>query len=256
LNDLAKLFDPYDRHARLFPAVLMLVPALLFVAVGYPRTMLGEFPKNTILLVMLCAIAYALSGFARSAGKSVERRLFDAWSGPPTTTMLRHRDTEIDDVTKARYRAALTQMCTGISLPDRAQEAADPTAADTTYASAVGVLRARRRGEDFALVLKENTLYGFRRNMYGLRTTAIVIALLTVGIAGGLLVAQLHSVPFGPGSPATILNDPRFALLTLANAVVALCWVLIVRPPWVYEAARNYASALFNTLDDVGGAQN
>jgi hypothetical protein len=249
LNDFAKIFDRYDREARLFPAVLTMVPALLFVAVMNPKSILGDFPKNVIVVVVLLALAYVLSGFARSAGKSKQDMLYDVWDGPPTTTMLRHCDANIDDVTKGRYHAALTRMCTGISWPSITDEATDPTAADATYASAVGVLRARRRGEDHSLVLKENASYGFRRNMYGLKSTAIALALLAMAIATGLLIAELH----GSSSPATwaamIAADPRFGLLALADLAIALFWFSFVRPSWVWQAARDYAKALLSTLD-------
>jgi hypothetical protein len=248
LNDFAKLFDPYDREAHLFPAVLMLAPALLFVVVAYPKALLGDFPKNVVVIVILLALAYVLSGLARAAGKSVQSRLYDAWGGPPTTTMLRHRDTSLDDVTKGRYHVTLTRMCAGIHWPSATDEAADPTAADATYASAVGVLRARRRGEDYALVLKENASYGFRRNMYGLRLSAIVLALLVAALALGLLIAQIHGSP-SSARVATIAADPRFGLITLAALTIAVSWFCFVRPSWVRQAARDYARALLNTID-------
>lgn len=249
MSELAKLFDPYDREAHLFPAILMLSPVLLFVVVAYPSTFLGDLTNNTVVVVALLALAYVLSGWARAAGKSIEGRLFDSWDGPPTTTMLRHRDTSLDEVTKARYHQNLTQICLGICWPSASEEAADPIAADATYASAVSALRARRRGDNYALLLKENASYGFRRNMYGLRFTAIGIALFVATLALGSVIAQIRSSQSSTNVFTTIADNPRFGLMALAAVTIAISWYCFVRPSWVRQAACDYSRALFNSLD-------
>lgn len=252
MNDLPKLFDPYERQARLFPAVLMLVPVLLVVAFVYPSSLLGEFPKNAIVAVVILALAYALAGFARTAGKSVEAKLYAEWGGAPTTVMLRHRDATLDPMTKIRYHTALIRMTTGIPWPSADDEAADPTTADAAYASAVGVLRARRRGDDYRLLLAENATYGFRRNVYGLRTTAIIVALLAGAVAAIPLIAQLRGASSFVGSPLKVANEPRDAVLIIADIAIASIWFGLVRRQWVFQAAREYARTLLNSIDAEG----
>ncbi len=229
-GDREELFDFLtDREARMFPMILILAPALLFVVVVYPNSILGEFPKNGVL-ASLFAITYLLSGVARVAGKAVQQRLFIAW-------VVHQQRACFGTAIGARRRnrnSASTLRCNecaqGYPGPLSTDEAGDPPAADAIYASAVGVLKARRRGEAHSLVLKENALYGFRRNMYGLKRTAIVVALFSAAAAVGLLIAQLHGL-----SPAVwlgrIVANPRYVLLASANVGIALCWSTWVRLP-------------------------
>jgi FtsH-binding integral membrane protein len=248
LKDFTKLFDPYERQARLFPVVLTLVPIFLVIATAYPMVLLSEFPKNVVTVVFVLAIAYVLSGSARMAGKKAEAELFESWGGAPTTAILRHRDATLDDLTKRRYQTALSGMMTGTSWPSVADEAADPVAADATYASAVALLRARRRTDVDRIVLAENTAYGFRRNTYGLKTIALLIALIGAAIAAALVVAQLRGVSLEM-SAAKIDHQPKYVLLLLSNIALALWWWHAVRPTWVCQAAYDYARALLSTLD-------
>jgi hypothetical protein len=92
LKELGNLFDPYERQARLFPAVLTLAPVLLLALAVYPSAGLSEFPKGFVAALLLLALCYVLAGLARAAGKRVQRELYVQWSGEPTTSMLRHRD--------------------------------------------------------------------------------------------------------------------------------------------------------------------
>lgn len=249
MNDFAKLFDPYDREAHLYPVVLLLAPALFLVLVAYPKVLLGPLPENVVVAIFFFAAAYVLSGLTRNAGKSAQSGLYDAWNGAPTTTMLRHRDSSLDRGTKTRYHNALKQMCTGIRWPSASDEAIDPILADAAYASAVDILRARRRGNAYSLVLKENAQYGFRRNMYGLRDSAIVLALLVAAIASGLFFAQLHAFPWNALHVRTNDYSSKLLIVVLAAVAAALLWFFSVRRSWVEKAARDYARALLATLD-------
>jgi hypothetical protein len=249
MESLAKLFDPYNREARVGPAVLVLAPALLLIFVAYPQTVVGEFPKNALAVLILLAAAYLFAGIARSAGKRIEDDLFRKWDGVPTTAMLRQRDTTLDAVTKARYHIRLAEICTDFTWPSTGDEQSDPAAADLKYASAVAALRARRRGDEHANVLRENAQYGFRRNMYGLRPAATVIAILAALCAALLLAHQVIHERTATAILVKLASDPRYALLLTVNAGIAVVWRVLVRQSWVREAARDYARALLNTLD-------
>jgi hypothetical protein len=249
MESWAKLFDPYNREARLAPAALMLSPILLSVFVVYPETLFSEFPKNALVMLVLLALAYLIAGFARSAGKRVEEQLHRQWGGMPTTAMLRHRDPAIDTVTKARYHRRLAEICDEIEWPSIEDENANPVAADARYWSAISALRARRRGDEHSNVLRENTQYGFRRNMYGLRVAAISIALIAALYAVASIAEQtIHEKSFA-AMFAKVASEPRYSVLLFANSAIAIAWAIVVRQSWVYQAASDYARALLNTLD-------
>jgi hypothetical protein len=249
MESWANLFDPYNREARLAPAALLLAPALLFVFVAYSNTLVGEFPKNAVIILLLLAVGYLFAGIARSAGKRVEEQLHHEWGGTPTTAMLRHRDTILDAVTKTRYHLHLAEICTDFTWPSIEDERSDPAGADLKYASATTALRARRRGDDHVNVLRENAQYGFRRNMYGLRTVAIIVAVAAASCAAVLTAQQIIHEKGAEAILAKLGADPRYALLLAVNAGIAILWAVLIQGSWVREAAYDYARALLNTLD-------
>jgi hypothetical protein len=246
---LSKLFDEYARHARLYPAALALLPAVLFVLVAFPKSLLGEFPKNAIVVAAALALVYFFMHVARDAGKRIEPDLIGRFGGWPTTTMLRHGDPIIDSITKARYHKALSEMCPDVAWPTPQDEALNRDDADIKYNSVINLLRERRRGDEHALIHKENASYGFRRNMLGLRPLGVASASIVTLISLGLMYAQIQDAPTWSAKIARIYVEPRFAFLTLANVAVAIWWLTTVRPPWVQRAANNYARALLRSLD-------
>jgi hypothetical protein len=249
MESWSNLFDPYNREARLAPAALLLAPVLLFVFVAYPEMVVGEFPKNAVVALLLLAAGYLFAGIARSAGKRVEEQLFRQWNGPPTTAMLRHRDRMLDAMTKGRYHVRLAEICNDFTWPSIEDERSDPAGTDLKYASATTALRARRRGDEHVNVLRENAQYGFRRNMFGLRTAAIIVAVAAASCAAVLMVQQTVHEKSVEAVFTKLVADPRYAALLAANVGIAIVWAMLIRQSWVRESAYNYARALLNTLD-------
>ena len=70
------------------------------------------------------------------------------------------------------------EAATGVDLPTQHDEIADQAGNDAIYESAVEVLRAKIRGDDFPLVVVETANYGFRRNLCGCRPFGIGVAAL------------------------------------------------------------------------------
>jgi hypothetical protein len=180
----------------------------------------------------------------------IEPDLIAKWGGWPTTVLLRHRDLVIDPNTKLRYHAALTALCDGLALPSKAVEEEAREDSDRIYSSAIKRLIERRRGPEFGILHAENASYGFRRNMLGMKPFGIAIAISAIIIA---IVAWLY-----------LAHPTRLDFTELANGIasnwllstfVALdvmyigVWCLIVREPFVYQAAREYAEALLKTLE-------
>jgi hypothetical protein len=91
LNDLvAKVIDPYERQARLYPALLALLPLLAMIMLLYSPK--ASALTSILTLAVSCGGLYLMTNLCREFGKRLEEKLFREWGGKPTTQLLRHRD--------------------------------------------------------------------------------------------------------------------------------------------------------------------
>nr|WP_281722856.1 hypothetical protein [Nitrosomonas nitrosa] len=237
---IGDLFDTYSLRARLQPALLTLFPAILALAAWYPA--LYQTAAALGGLVAACGVTLFLAHLARKLGRAVEKRLFAAWGGKPTTIWLRHRDSNLDPHTKARYHAFLAGKVPSWRAPTESEETADAAAADLRYEAGVKWLLEHTRDQKaFPLVFKENVSYGFRRNAYGLRPIGFAITVLCT-LASGYLAYK--------GWGADGANVSGVGLGALAVSVIALAaWTFVVTLGWVRDAADAYARALLSACD-------
>lgn len=75
----AKLLDPYDFKARLFPGLLVLLPAIVFLVLVYG-------PKHPLVVALSSVLAtcggpYLLVSFVRTWGQRAQDRLNAKWGG-------------------------------------------------------------------------------------------------------------------------------------------------------------------------------
>lgn len=237
---LADASDPYVRKTQAKPVQLTLLPVVATVA-GWVTVA----PPFTIVIVALATalgVAFLAAQVARYFGRRAEPKLFAAWGGKPTSQWMLRADNNLDEETKARYRAYIEQHISGWKAPSQADEEADCQTALARYDSAVRWLREQTRDrERFDLVFKESVTYGYRRNAYGLKWTALVLASICVLVnGGGLYYASSISV-----DGISILN---FVPLVISLAAMGL-WLGIVNPRWVRDAADAYARALLAVCD-------
>ena len=244
---IARLFDPYERQARIAPALLMCLPVIVTAGAWFPAVFAGaQLACGSVAAYLGIAI---IATFARDAGKRVEPTLFKSWGGTPTTVLLRHRDSTLDATTKQRFHALLGARMPGIHLPLVEDEARSPEAADDVYASAIAWLRERTRdSKKFPLVLAENIGYGFRRNTFGIRGSALWVAL-------GTLALNIVGVVSTIGLNLSQVSAPRTLAIIFAVALLVF-WIGLVRESWVKEAAFAYAHRLLATCDSPFVAEN
>jgi hypothetical protein len=228
--------DEYAMKARVFPAFIALAPL---------GTLAGQFVGLKSLFLAVCTgiggtaiLSFVLAQWSRDAGKRKESELFDIWEGKPTTRYLRHRNLDENPVLRLRRRQRLEKLAQGIVLPSIAAEDADPAEADHHYEAATKVLIQRTRDKArFAVLFQELIDYGFRRNMWGLKTTAIIVD------STSLLLCVLL-VLFGQRAEYNVT-------LAITFVVILAGWCLVVTPSWVYRSARTYSERLFDTLDEM-----
>jgi hypothetical protein len=126
IEDLLKsVSNPYERKARLYPALLGLTP-VLGVAAGVYGVRL-EIPQAVGALFVAVGGFYLLASIVRELGKRREEALYIKWGGKPTTQIQRHKDGRVDKVTKAARHEFLASKL-HISFPTATEEQADPGA--------------------------------------------------------------------------------------------------------------------------------
>lgn len=230
---LKGLFDEYSLKARVTPALLALLPAIVVVAVWYPD--LYEFGKAILGLLVGCGAVVILAHFARECGKKIERGLWGKWGGAPATMALHHSDELIDGLLKLRYHQFLQSKIPGWLAPTPEEEKEKPKQSFAIYNSAIGWLKERTRdGKKFPLVFAENVNYGFRRNILGLKIIGIIIS------AGSLLINLWFCYrSFCSQGVALII----FSLL------YTLWWLVVVKESWVKKSANEYSDKLLASCD-------
>ncbi len=241
--------DPYDRTARLTPALLVALPVLIPLVCVYGAK--HPLLVSVVGLLSTCGVLYALSSIARGRGKELEVRLVQEWGGMPTTISLRHSDKFFDPITKRRYHQAIIQKL-GISMPSAEEEESNPSGADQIYIGATRRLRELTR-KDKELLLKENIAYGFHRNMLAMKLVGIITSI--VGIVYGLIIAKVLTL-----SPFEVylenLADPSLAGgITLAMSLMLLAaWVFYFDKRKVKQFGYTYAERLFEHLPKMNSA--
>jgi len=226
--DLAQYVSPFTVKARIVPALLVALPALLAVALLFPKV-----PSLVAAQVAVTAgVLVALAAFVRRAGKKLEVRLAARWGGLPAQRSLSLLDSDHPERTKERRE--LVEQLLGRALPTRSQERSHPERSARERDLAVRDLIPRVRGEERdALLHDENVQYNFKRNLRAVRPAGVVVAVLS--IAAGVAAALLTS-----------MTARGWACAGLA-ALLLLGW-LSVSEALVREAAHVYSDRFYEAL--------
>ena len=244
IDMLNSLFDPYDRKARLAPALLCALPLFVSLLLLVPEV--GALWGAAGGLVLYCGGAKFLTQVGRDQGKVQEPALYASWGGKPSAAMLRHSDTRLNAPTKNRYRNFLQRSVPGLALASPEEERTDPEAADDGYESANAWLLAQTRDrERFELLFAENINYGFRRNVWALKPWAFRLE------AMAFVVVAFVASESGTGELS--IQFPALAPELWASFVFifvhASFFVFKIRAAWVRLAADAYARQLLAACD-------
>ncbi|MFP3978963.1 hypothetical protein [Marinobacter sp. KMM 10035] len=243
MNLAGLVTDPYNRRARLQPALLALLPVGLVALIVFP----GVESKAATLLGIAAYFGGAtwLTQVGRGLGKRLEPKLFQSWDGMPSVSMLRHRDTRLNKITKERYHTFLSANVPNLELPGADEESSDPSTADSIYESANDwLLRATRGKDESKLIFEENMNYGFRRNFWALRPIALLVDM-------ALIVATVWLTSFNQNIQASFAQISMATLIALAVVGVHMVIVLSATKRWVRMAAEAYAKQLLSACDSL-----
>lgn len=215
--------DSYIIRARLFPAILAIAPGIAFALAVLSRDWGGIGLPEILVGTAVAVLFFAFSDLSRRLGRRTERKMFASAGGRPFPTVLRHRDPLIDHRSKARYHAYLASQL-GEEAPTVALERERPDEADEFYVLAGNWLREQTRDHSkFKVLFEENVVYGFRRNLLGLKPVGLLVNAAVVSaslwrssslgwvptpeIGAVLVVAALHGVFFLVGVSETSVRD-------------------------------------------------
>ena len=236
----SETFSPYGRKTQIKPAQLTLVPVLVTVAAWAPAG--SRLTVAVVGLIVVLGVATLMAPVVRSLGRRVERQLHARWGGDPASCWMLRSDRNLDEPTKARYRACLEQRIDGWVAPSQVDEETDCEGARSKYDTAVRWLRERTRDrEQFGGVFQASVSYGLRRNAYGVRWVGRTLASLAVIVNLGALYYTTR-----------IESDP-ISIVSIAPLLISMIWtggwLKVVRERWVRDAADAYARALLATCD-------
>jgi hypothetical protein len=246
LGPIAQVFDPYGRQARLYPALIVILPIALLIVVWFPAlwSMWGALGS----LASSCGLILLLAQVARDRGKKLEPNLYERWGGKPSVVLLRHRDSRIDEHTKSRYREFLKGKLPQLTFPTVEEERAGPQVADAVYQSVTSWLLTQTRDtKRFSILFRENISFGFRRNLWGLKPVGVAITLA----AGCLSVASIiYRYWVEQATPS-----PEVVVVTAGVWFLLFIWIAVVTPTWVRLPADAYGQQLLAACDTLGTTQ-
>lgn len=234
------LSDSYERKARLYPALLLLLPIAL--ATGSVVAASVSLLKSLVPVAITCGGAFLLTELARDAGKRREPELFAEWGGVPSVAIFRHRDSRIDAITKTRYHRTLASLVK-TTTPSPADESRDSAQADEVYTAWSSYLRTHTRDtKKYPLIFRENVSYGYRRNVLGLRPIGITICSVSLGV---IVLWSAFQMGHGASMKFECLGAGGIVLVFLA------LWLFRFTEHWVRIPADAYAARLAEAADTV-----
>jgi hypothetical protein len=246
-NSIEKLFDPYDRKARLWPGLLSLLPLITMFFLLYGQKI--SYLTDLATLICTCGGMFLLANVSREMGKRKETKLYQRWGGIPTTQLLRHRDSNIDPISKSRFHDFLSQKIQK-QFPNEQHEIGNPKEADNLYNSAVIWLISNTRDhEKFNIVFQELINYGYKRNSLGLKPIALSVSVICI-IWVLFLFNVINVSPHSLFDASAFIKMPMKAMISLAVSFLSiLVWVFFFTRERVKLAAFTYATALLKSCD-------
>ena len=232
--DLAKITDPYERKARLYPALICLFPLMVGMSITFPKVY-STLSGFVALAAAIGGIQF-LSHLARDRGKKLEPTLFKNWGGTPSVAILRHSDKLISPPAKLKYHSILENK-SKIAAPSVDFENGNSDQADEIYSAWSDFLRGKTRDiKKYPLVFKENINYGFRRNLFGVRWHCICSALVAIVIM------------LSPSLENRSLSEVQIAIGLFLVAYIFI-FLFVVSRDWVKTVADAYSRNLIEAIN-------
>lgn len=249
--------DPYAFRARIQPALVVVLP------LGF--LMFALLPGYHLFVVAFFGLLSAAGGTAivsqlgRDRGRKKQSNLWRSWGGSSTTRLLRHRKAPGDPVLQDTLRQQVEKWADS-PLPTVEDEEACPVQAGAKYDEVVTSLREATRDRDrFPLVFAENVNYGFRRNLWGLRSIGASLALAVAMVSWTSLLITVWGRPWPDPWWGILAAPDSIAVIrisvSIANTAFVAFWLFWVRSSWVKIVADEYAIRLIESVQTLNRDQ-
>jgi hypothetical protein len=226
------LKDSYPFLARIQPVLIVLAP--LFI-LGI--TFSFEFEKYIHVLTSIgvySVLSFLVAELGRDSGLKKQDNLWASWGGPYTTQLLRWNNPTLPQQTKLDYYYRLEKA---FPLHVFFDYLADN---DDIYAFWTGKLIQKTRDKKkYPLVYAENVSYGFRRNLWGMKSFAIILTIVTSLF---IMVYYLYQ-----STTIKMTHYPlAFWIIEILNIILMLFWVFVVNTDWIKMPSIAYAKRLLS----------
>lgn len=230
--------DKYSLKARLYPMFILFLP---LIAIGISYSIDIENYLNILTSIGIsAALSYFFSNLGRDSDKRKEKELWDSWGGAPTQQIFSYDNDRIDQHTKDRYhRFMLSRLPTKETIDFTVEQ---ETVKEIHQSWTKYLITQTRDTKKFALLFKENTSYGFRRNLWGLKPFSLALICIC------LIVNYLYSAT--NSNSINFLNySVTFKVSESILVLLFLVWIFIIKKEWVKIPAFAYAERLLETID-------
>jgi hypothetical protein len=237
--DYFKKFDTYSLKARVFPALIAGLPTLALLFIIVPWDHLGI--SQAIAASMGFVLIFAFADMARNRGKTIQAKL----GSGETPEQWYRGNADVPEGSKDRYRTYVSAKLNQIA-PTAEEEQLDPGRANDFYRSANAWLRDRTRDtKSFAMLFGENITYGFRRNLLGLKTTAIICNILILGFCA---VIFYFRPPYFEALPRL---EEKLVIVIAAVVLHSAYMLLTVNKSSVWDASRTFGRQLILSCETL-----
>ena len=231
--------DAYTLRARIAPALLVVLPAGLALAAWFPIE--AQLQGALVSLGGVLALTALVAQLARDRGRRMQPDLFQKWGGAPSELLLSFRYSTLSHPTIVRYHERLREVLPALNIPrTQEEEDRDPTAAMAVYESCRHFLLEHTRQDP--LVQEENRNFGYRRNLYAMKSFGVITSLAGVLATGGSL--WHHAGTTGTVHVPAVI----YGLIALLLFVV---WVFWIKEGWIRTAADAYALRLLAACETL-----
>lgn len=237
------MLNDYTLKARFYPVIIVFLPIFILGAFySYEFKSLNHLWGS---VTVIGVFTYLFSQLGRDQGKKKEPGLWASWGGAPSVQILRLRDHHIDKHTKDRYHKKLQDLCPVSMTINETIEFNNSEEADDVYKTWSKYLISQTRDKQkYSLLLKDNTSYGFRRNLWGLKSHGIILA--SILLISNYIILAYKSQNYNPLTLST-----NFQYSSLALIVVILFWIFFVNRNWVKLVAFSYAERLCEATENL-----
>jgi hypothetical protein len=186
-------------------------------------------------------LLFAFADVGRRAGKNVQAKL-----GTGATPEQWYRgNPDVSEGAKDRYRVFIAKQLK-LAAPTADEERTNSSRANDFYLSANTWLREHTRDtRAFSILFAENITYGFRRNLLGLRITALACNAIVAVISAVILYFR---PPYFGALPQI---DEKMVIILAAVLLHSTYMILAVRRAAVREASLAYGRQLILSCENL-----